>query len=404
MINFKSKPLPEVNIGTVGHVDHGKTSLVHCLTGKWADTHSEELKRGITIRIGYADSTFYKCKKCSAYGTSEKCQACFGDAEAARTVSFVDLPGHETLMATVLSGSSLLSGALLVIAANEKCPQPQTAEHMKVLDVAGIRNIVIVQTKVDIVDEDRAVKSYEEIKEFVKGTVAENAPIIPVSSIHCTNMDALIGAIEKHIPTSKQDDKTQKRFLIARSFDINKPGTEIKNLTGGVIGGSIISGVVRVNDEIEIMPGVNMNDKWAPLKTKILGIVQSGQDVKESQKGGLVALQTDLDPSITRGDGLAGNMAGKELPPAADEIKIETDLFDHVIGIEGFQKVEPIRTNDVLMITVSIAKTVGRVASARGNVAQLKLKIPVCAEKGSRVSLSKQIQGRWHLIGWGKLL
>ena len=402
MIEFK--PLPEINIGTVGHVDHGKTSLVHCLTGKWADTHSEELKRGITIRIGYADSTFYKCTSCSAFGTSEKCVACFGGAAAVRTVSFVDLPGHETLMATVLSGSSLLDGALLVIAANEKCPQPQTAEHVKALDVVGIRNIIIVQTKVDIVDDERAVKSYEEIKEFVHGTVAENAPIVPVSAIHCTNMDALIAAIEKHIPTAKRGADNEPRFYIARSFDVNKPGTKISELSGGVIGGSVIAGALRVGDEIEIKPGVSMDSSWLVLRTRIAGIVKSGQPIEEAQPGGLVALQTDLDPSVTRGDGLAGNVAGKNLPEAVDEIILETDLFDHVIGIKGFQKVDPIRTNDALMLTVSIAKTVGRVTSARADRCQIKLKIPVCAQKGDRASISKQVGGRWHLIGWGEII
>jgi len=399
-----TKPLPEINIGTVGHVDHGKTSLVNCLTGKWVDTHSEELKRGITIRIGYADSTFYKCTKCDAYGTSEKCSACFGDATAVRTVSFVDLPGHETLMATVLSGSSLLDGALLVISANEKCPQPQTAEHVKALDVVGIKNIVIIQTKVDIVDDERAKKSYEEIKAFVKGTVAENAPIIPMSTIHCTNMSALINAIEKHIPTSKKDEKNGVRFFIARSFDVNRPGTKISQLVGGVIGGSVVSGTLRVNDEIEIKPGVSREEDWELVRTKIISIVKSGQRIEEAHPGGLVAAQTDLDPSITRGDGVAGDVAGENLPSTLGEIKIETDLFDHVIGIEGFQKVESIRTNDVLMLTVGIGKTVGVAVSARKNVCQLKLKIPVCAEKGDRVSLSKQIQGRWHLIGWGKIV
>ncbi len=401
MISFK--PLPEINIGTVGHVDHGKTSLVNCLTGKWADTHSEELKRGITIRIGYADSTFYKCTKCSSYGTSEKCASCFGDARAVRTVSFVDLPGHETLMATVLSGSAILDGALLVISANEKCPQPQTAEHLKTLDVAGIKNVIIVQTKVDIIDEERAVESYKEIKEFVKGTVAENAPIVPVSAIHCTNMDALIAAIEKYVPTPKRSDG-EPRFFIARSFDVNKPGTGVSKLVGGVIGGSVVSGIIRVGDEIEIKPGASEKNKWTPLKTKITGIVQSEQNVEKAQPGGLIAIQTDLDPSATRSDGLAGNIAGKNLPMVLDEIKIESSLFGYVIGTEGYQKIESIRTNDVLMLTVGIAKTVGVVKSARGSIAELKLKIPVCTEKGDRVSISKQILGRWHLVGWGKIL
>jgi len=134
--------IPEVNIGTLGHVDHGKSTLVQALTGKWTSVHSEELKRGITIKLGYADATVYKCSKCNMLCTSESCPKCFEKCEPIRTLSFVDAPGHETLMATVLSGTSLMDGILFVIAANEKCPQPQTREHLTALEVVGIKNVI----------------------------------------------------------------------------------------------------------------------------------------------------------------------------------------------------------------------------------------------------------------------
>jgi len=304
--------LPEINIGTVGHVDHGKTSLVYSLTGKWADTHSEEMKRGITIRLGYADALFYYCEKCKTYSNAKKCMKCLSDCEPVRAVSFVDAPGHETLMATVLSGTVLMDGALLLIAANEHCPQPQTAEHLKALDIVGIDKIIIVQNKIDLVTEEEAEKNYKEIKEFVKGTIAENAPIIPISAIHNINIDVLIGAIENKIKTPERNLEKSPRFFIARSFDINKPGTPIENLNGGVIGGSLVSGTLKNNDKIEIRPGINVNDKWIQLKTKIKAIMQSNQKSEEARPGGLVALQTELDPSLTRGDNLTGNIAGLE--------------------------------------------------------------------------------------------
>ncbi|MEM5878942.1 MAG: GTP-binding protein, partial [Candidatus Aenigmatarchaeota archaeon] len=178
------KLIPEVNIGLVGHVAHGKTSLVEAISGKRTLTHSEELKRGITIRLGYADASFYKCLSCGRYSTSSKCPFCFSDTELQRTVSFIDAPGHETLMATVLTGAALMDGAILVIAANEKCPQPQTREHLKALELIGIKNVIIVQTKIDLVSEEEALKNYQQIKDFVKGTTLENSPVIPVSSQH----------------------------------------------------------------------------------------------------------------------------------------------------------------------------------------------------------------------------
>jgi len=141
---------PEVNIGMVGHVDHGKTTLVRALSGSWTDQHSEEVKRGISIRLGYADATFRKCPSCpdpDAFTVEEKCPHCGADTEILRTVSFVDSPGHETLMATMLCGAAIMDGAVLVISANEPCPQPQTKEHLMALDITGIDRIVIVQNR-----------------------------------------------------------------------------------------------------------------------------------------------------------------------------------------------------------------------------------------------------------------
>ncbi|MCK4717413.1 MAG: translation initiation factor IF-2 subunit gamma, partial [Thermoplasmata archaeon] len=226
---MKTKVQPEVNIGLVGHVDHGKTTLTRALSGEWTDRHSEEIKRGISIRLGYADATFYKCKKCKgteAYTTSSKCSICGGKAELLRAVSFVDSPGHETLMATMLSGAALMDGALLLIAANEKCPQPQTKEHLMALEISGLKNTIIVQNKIDLVSREALEENYHQIKAFVKGTIAEDAPVIPVSAHHDVNVDALIQCIEERIPTPGFGDSKPPRLFIARSFDINKPGSK----------------------------------------------------------------------------------------------------------------------------------------------------------------------------------
>ena len=390
----------------IGALISHNTSLTQALTGKWTDTHSEEIKRGITIRLGYADVVFYYCEKCKSYSNTSKCSKCFEDGAAKRAVSFIDAPGHETLMATVLSGASLMDGALLIISADEKCPQPQTAEHLKALDVVGINKIIIVQNKVDLVSEKAALDHYKQIKNFVKGSVAENSPIIPVSAINNSNMDLLIEAIENYIPTPPRDLEKSPRFYVARSFDINKPGTLIKDLKGAVIGGSMTQGVIKTNDELEICPGVKIGEKWTPLRSKVVAIIESGQQIKEAKPGGLAAIQLDLDPSITRSDGLVGNIIGipDKLPPVMDEIKLEVSLFDYVIGIEGQQKISSIKTGDVLMLTVAIAKTVGSVVSADKKKIHVKLKLPVCADKGEKTAISMQVGGRWHLVGYGTII
>jgi len=403
---------PCVNIGMIGHVDHGKTTLVKALSGVWTDRHSEELKRGISIRLGYADATFCKCPKCKepdCYTTQKKCPHCNSETEELRTVSFVDAPGHETLMATMLSGAAIMDGAVLVIAATEPCPQPQTKEHLMALNIIGIKNIVIVQNKIDLVSKGDAIKHYHQIKEFVKGTIAENAPIIPISAQRGTNVDVLIRTIEENIPTPKHDLDKPAQMFIARSFDVNKPGTPPDKILGGTIGGSLSQGRLRVEDQLEIKPGKKIDfegkTSWKPINTKITTIMVGGKSVKEATPGGLLGVGTTLDPAMTKSDTLAGQIAGHPdtLPPVWDSITMDVQLLERVVGATDEAEVTPIKTSEPLMLNVGTATTVGIVSSARGSEAEVKLKRPVCAKVGSRIAISRQIGARWRLIGVGVL-
>ena len=394
-----------MNIGIFGHVDHGKTTLTEALTGRWTDTYSEEIKRGITIRLGYADFTIYKCSKCKEhpFSSTEICPKCFSKCEPKRTVSIVDAPGHETLMATVLSAASVIDAAILVIAANEPCPQPQTAEHLAALDIAQIKHIIIAQNKIDLVTPQEALKNYEEIKNFVKGTVAENAPIIPISAQQKINIDALIEAIDKYFPEPKRKEGPGRMF-VARSFDINKPGTRPKNLMGGVLGGSIIEGSFKVGDEITIIPGIERKGEWVPLKTKITGIEKNRIKLKEAHAGGLVGISTTLDPSLTRGDALSGSFVGIEnLPKVYKNLRLKVHLISRFEAIGREVTMDDVKTGTVLMMTSGVAKTVGIVRSMHDKIIDVEVKLPIYAEKDWKISLSKQINGRWRLIGWGEL-
>jgi translation initiation factor 2 subunit 3 len=408
----KSAPIPrqpEINIGTIGHVDHGKTTLVQALTGVWASRHSEELKRGITIKLGYADMAIYKCPKCAEpanYSTQPLCPNCGSKAVFVRAVSFVDAPGHEALMATMLSGAAIMDGAILVIAADEPCPQPQTREHLAAAEIIGIKNIVIVQNKIDIVDGKRAHEGYEEIKNFVMGTVAENAPIIPVSAQRGVNIDVLIQAIEEFIPTPKRDETKPPLMYVIRSFDVNKPGTSIEKLEGGVIGGTILQGEFAVGDEIEIRPGVSAEEGKSvhnPLLSEIVSLHVGGRNVKEARCGGLVGVGTLLDPSYSKADGLTGNIAGKKgaMPPTLSELTLETHILERAVGTKELAKVENINIGEALLLHVGSAITVGKVTSIKKNATVLQLTRPVCVQKGSRIALSRKMVGRWRLIGYG---
>ena len=400
---------PVVNIGLGGHVDNGKTTLTYALSGKWTDTHSEELKRGITIRLGYADAIFYKCKN-DHYGTQQQCKECKEPAERLRTVSFVDAPGHETLMATMLSGAAIMDGALLLIAANEECPQPQTKEHLQALEIIGLKNIIIVQNKIDLVSEEEALKNYHQIKEFIKGTIAENSPIIPVSAQYQTNISYLIQAIEEVIKTPQRDIEKDPLFFIARSFDVNRPGTLVEKLVGGVLGGALKQGKIQVGEHIEIRPGRGIEKEgkkvWEPIKTTILDLKTGGQSVQELIPGGSAGILTGLDPFYVKSDSLVGNIVGipGKLPAVWYELKMKPQLLERVVGAKDELVVEPIKKGEPLMLNVNSAATVGVVVEMKKDGVHLKLKIPVCANKEDRITISRRFGARWRLIGYGNIV
>ncbi|SDJ72770.1 translation initiation factor 2 subunit gamma (aeIF-2g) [Halovenus aranensis] len=403
---------PEVNIGLVGHVDHGKTTLVQALSGQWTDQHSEEMKRGISIRLGYADATFRQCPDMDEpqrYTVDEECPD-GTESEVLRTVSFVDAPGHETLMATMLSGASIMDGAVLVISASEDVPQAQTEEHLMALDIIGIENIVIAQNKVDLVDRDGAEENYNQIKEFVEGTVAEDAPIVPVSAQQDVNLDLLIQTIEEEIPTPERDPEADPELLVARSFDINRPGTEWDGLTGGVLGGTLSKGKLEEGQTLELRPGREVEEggqtEWRPVEAEVRSLQAGDDTVDEVTPGGLLGVGTGLDPAITKGDALAGRVAGPPgtLPDVHDSFTMDVTLLERIVGSEeGEGEIDEISTGEPLMLTVGTATTVGSVTSARGDECDVKLKRPVCAEPGVKIAINRRVGARWRLIGFGTL-
>jgi translation initiation factor 2 subunit 3 len=380
--------LPMLNVGTVGHIDHGKTTLLYKLTGKFADTHSEELKRGITIKLGYAETII-------------------GEGENKRYISFVDAPGHEMLMATMLSGAAMLDVAILVIAANEGI-KPQTREHLVALKAKNVKNIIIVQNKIDLVTKEQALKSHKEIKDFVKGSIAENAPIIPVSAQQNINIDLIKAELLK-IKIPVRDTQTKPLFLIARSFDINKPGKPILEVSGGVIAGVLKQGTLKVGDEIEIKPGSYEKKAnqfvYQTLKTKITSIFRGNHSINVATPGGSLAIGTELDNVLTKTDLLSGCVASRagELPEIIDKIKIKFSLFEKVFGTNEELKIENLKPSELIMLSVNTGITVGMIKTIKNNIAEVHLRIPIVPIKSENIGLARNINNHWRLIGFGEL-
>lgn len=278
------------------------------------------------------------------------------------------------------------------------------------LNITGVDRIVIVQNKIDLMTREQVMEHYQQIRSFVKGTVAENAPIVPISAQQNINIDMVIQAIEKTIPTPPRDISRPALLKIARSFDVNRPGTTPEDLKGGVIGGSLSQGRLRVGDRIEICPGRLLDyegrKQWVPIQTKVVSLLAGGQPQEEITPGGLVGVGTQLDPVMTKSDALVGQVAGfpGELPPVRAAFTMKMQLLERVVGVTDESTVEPIHSNEPLMLNIGTATTVGVVSSAReGGVVQVQLKRPVCAELGDRVAVSRRIGARWRLIGVGTI-
>jgi translation initiation factor 2 subunit 3 len=250
-----------------------------------------------------------------------------------RHVSFVDCPGHDILMATMLNGAAVMDAALLLVAGNETCPQPQTSEHLAAVEIMKLANIIILQNKVDLIKEAQALEHQKSITAFVKGslidclatcnrlknvnpgTVAESSPIIPISAQLKYNIDAVNEHIVKRITIPIRDFTSDPRLIVIRSFDVNKPGAEVDDLKGGVAGGSILMGVLRLGQEVEIRPGIVTKDsagrtKCKPIFSRIMSLLAENNLLDFAVPGGLIGVGTRIDPTLCRADRLVGQVLG----------------------------------------------------------------------------------------------
>ncbi|EFO24850.1 eukaryotic translation initiation factor 2 subunit 3 [Loa loa] len=418
-----------INIGTIGHVAHGKSTLVKAISGVHTVKFKNELERNITIKLGYANAKIYRCTNEScprpncyrSAGSSTPdlfpCErpGCGGEFKCVRHVSFVDCPGHDILMATMLNGAAVMDAALLLIAGNESCPQPQTSEHLAAVEIMQLNHLLILQNKIDIIKESQAREQYEHIRSFVQGTVADGAPIIPISAQLKYNVDVVCEYICKKVPVPLRDFSSAARLIVIRSFDVNKPGSEVENLKGGVAGGSILRGILRIGQEIEVRPGIVSKStdgkvQCRPIFSRVVSLFAEQNQLQYAVPGGLIGVGTKIDPTLCRGDRLVGHILGAvgTLPDIFTEIEIAYFLLRRLLGVrtEGGKKaakVQKLSKGEVLMVNIGSLSTGGRVIAVKGDAAKIALTDPICTEVNEKIALSRRIEKHWRLIGWGTI-
>ncbi|CAN3371678.1 hypothetical protein DIURU_001819 [Diutina rugosa] len=415
-----------INIGTIGHVAHGKSTVVRAISGVQTVRFKDELERNITIKLGYANAKIYKCSNpecpepdCYHSFKSDKeihpkClrEGCDGRYNLVRHVSFVDCPGHDILMSTMLSGAAVMDAALLLIAGNESCPQPQTSEHLAAIEIMKLKHVIILQNKVDLMREASALDHQKSILQFIRGTIADGAPIVPISAQLKYNIDAVNEFICNYIPVPVRDFMAASKLIVIRSFDVNKPGAEIDDLKGGVAGGSILSGVFKLGDEIEIRPGIVTKDdngkvQCKPIYSYVVSLFAEDNDLKFAVPGGLIGVGTKVDPTLCRADRLVGQVVGSKgtLPSIYTDIEINYFLLRRLLGVktEGQSKgakVRKLEKGEVLMVNIGSTATGAKVVAVQADMARLQLTSPACTEVNEKIALSRRIDKHWRLIGW----
>lgn len=236
-----------ITLGTAGHVDHGKTSLVKCLTGCETDRLKEEKERGMSIELGFAPCTL-------------------GDLE----VGIVDVPGHEHFIKTMVAGATGIDGVIFLVAADDGI-MPQTREHLDILTLLGIGHGVVALTKVDVVSPERVDKVRGEIREFLHGTFLQDSPICPVSSVTGQGFDAFYGCLMEMVKSIRPKSADGIfRQPVERAFSVKGFGT--------VISGIPCAGQAHIGDEVTLLPeGSKSRIKAIQVYGKTADVVQNGQ-------------------------------------------------------------------------------------------------------------------------------
>lgn len=418
-----------INIGTIGHVAHGKSTVVKAISGVQTIRFKNELIRNITIKLGYANAKIYKCDGSKNEPGNYRSKGSYTEDEFVedgktwklqRHVSFVDCPGHDILMATMLNGAAVMDAALLLIAGNETCPQPQTSEHLAAVEIMRLKNIIILQNKVDLVKPQQAEDQYEQIKNFVAGTVADGAPIIPISAVLRYNIDVVCEYIARQLPIPVRNFTAFPRLIVIRSFDVNKPGEDVQSLKGGVAGGSILEGVLKVGDEIEVRPGIVNRDsegnmQCTPIYSRVMSLYAEQNELQYAVPGGLIGVGTKIDPTLTRADRLVGQVLGLKdhLPEVFTEVEISYYLLRRLLGVKTADgakqaKVQKLAKGEMLMVNIGSTSTGGKVTKvldgAQGEpLARISLTQPVCTQENEKIALSRRVDKHWRLIGWGEI-
>jgi translation initiation factor 2 subunit 3 len=400
---------PNMNIGTLGSVSDGKSTMIYQLTGIKTQKHSSEKQRNITIKPGYANLKIWYCDSCEEYdsSSSEKtnllCRYCNTDCELVNHISFVDCPGHAELILTMMGSLSLMKGSVVVISAAEPInKKPQLRQHLIASKMANIDKLIICFNKLDLITKEVAIGRKKELDNLLNELEIIPYIIIPTSFNKKIGLNYLLKAMMEVFPPQENLFNSDSFFRITRSFDINKPGTNWQDVNGGVIGGSLINGEININDIVEIKPGILSKGKDGKIVcqsiiTKILSLETDGKNIDRVIPGGLIGIGTEIDPYYCKNDMLSGNVMGKPgtLPDVYNEVKLK---YKTLVDFDG--KWEP-KNGDTVFLQIGNVSVESRLAKVNKENFTFSLLKPACIENNSKILICRKDEGILKIVGVG---
>jgi small GTP-binding protein len=401
---------PIFNIGSIGHVAHGKSTLVRSITGVRTQKHSDEQERNITINIGYANAKVFMDSFGNFHTTPSKKESlkdyAGNEMKLVGHISFVDVPGHEAFMSNMISGSAVMNACILVIASNENIPQPQTYEHFEAVKNVDIDKFIILQNKVDLIDQSKNKKVVKDIQHFVRNTIAEDAPIIPSSIQNDINREEILNHIinlstNENIKALNEKANKDTHMIVIRSFDINRQNTNYDKLSGGVVGGSLLTGNLKIGDYIEMRPGYIIGNKYRPIYAQVQSLQSDNKKLQYALPGGLIGVCLDIDPSIAKNNGMVGQILGHvgKLPEVYNEITIDyTEINRHDNFSSTFKQ------NEEVMLSINSMNIKANVSSTKKRKIGFKLSKPVCIFPEQKIAIFKLNSIKWVLYATGEFI
>lgn len=370
-----------INLGTLGNVSEGKSTFVRSISGIATQKHQREKESNITIHLGYAGFKIWRNIETGDIYSSASSVVGQSGCELVAHYSFADCPGHEAYLATMLSGAAIMDGAALIVAANSPTiPQVQTEEHLIAAELMGLSHVFTIQNKLDLVSEPTS--SLEKIKTFIDGTVAASAPIIPLSAQRGWGISNALHHLLYNFPEPERRYDGPLEMMVVRSFDINKPvqwTPDVSSVAGGVLGGSILRGVLQKDDIVEIRPGLWNGREAIPLLTRVRSMYCDSTELPLAIAGGLIGVGTTLDPALTAANGLIGQVVGTPgtLPDITVKIKGSFRSFKRELKLPKHAE------GDVISFCVGIMTVRGRIAKiGEKRERHIKLERPVCVRPG----------------------